>query len=99
MTFEGCAHRQCHPITILEDPRFEETENFFVTMEKGNGVIPRMTFTDVDAEIIIKDTASMLWWQNDMLSVYMYQSIIDTLLEVLVYNNVPKKEVLFTPTQ
>ena len=59
LSFRECEHRECHPITILEDPRLEDTENFFVTIEKGNGVIPRMIFTDVRAEIIIEDVTSM----------------------------------------
>ena len=64
LSFRECHHRECHPIAILEDPRFEDAENFFVTIEKGHGVIPRMTFTDVEAEIIIEDVTSMyvlLW--------------------------------------
>ena len=64
LSFRDCHHRECHNITILEDSRLEDTENFFVTIEKGHGVIPRMTFTDVRAEIIIKDVTSMyvlLW--------------------------------------
>ena len=59
LSFRECAHRECHNITILEDPRLEDTENFFVTIEKGHGVIPRMTFTDVRAEIIIEDVTGM----------------------------------------
>ena len=59
LSFRECYHRECHPITILEDPRLENTENFFVTIEKGHGVIPRMVFTDMRAEIIIEDVTSM----------------------------------------
>ena len=59
LSFRLCAPRECHNITILEDPRLEDKENFFVTIEKGHGVIPRMTFTDVRAEILIEDVTSM----------------------------------------
>ena len=59
LNFRECHHRECHPITILEDSRLEDTENFFVIIEKGHGVIPRMTFTDIRAEIIIEDVSGM----------------------------------------
>ena len=59
LSFRECQHRGCHDIAILEDPRLEDTENFFVSIEKGHGVIPRMIFTYVRAEIIIKDVTSM----------------------------------------
>ena len=61
LSFKECHRRECHNITILEDPRLENTENFFVTVEKGHGVIPSpgMTFTDMRAEIIIEDVTSM----------------------------------------
>ena len=65
LSFRECEHSECHNITILEDPHLEDTENFFVTIEKGTGVIPRMNFTDVEAEIIIEDVTSMYWYCCD----------------------------------
>ena len=59
LSFKECAHGECHDIKILEDARLEDTEYFSVTVHKGHGVIPRMIFTDVRAEIIIKDVTSM----------------------------------------
>ena len=72
LSFRECQHRECHNIAILEDHRLEGTENFFVAIEKGHGVIPRMIFTDVEAEILIEDVRGMyvLLWTLSMMCLH-----------------------------
>ena len=69
LEFGICDTRQCIEIPIVDDMIVEETESFFVTLERTPGLDSRITLDPVDGEIEITDNDG-LWDMHPILFSY-----------------------------
>ena len=56
--FDACERRSCVNVSIVDDLVLENTESFFVSLERAAGLDARIRLDPVEAEIEIIDNDS-----------------------------------------
>ena len=81
LTFDSCETRRCTNITIINDVFKEDTESFFVSLERSSELDPRITMDPAVGVIEITFNDGLLYIQN-----YAIDYVIQILLAIRCYS-------------